>query len=65
MKDFLFHGVRWGTLRLFKSKPGDISPDSCWVLIDCAEPYMYDGNTFFELTKNVIKNWRKDSALAG
>ena len=48
---------------LMKEKPGVISPNSCWVLIyDC---WMYTGDTVFQLTKTVVKNWKSDKYIVG
>lgn len=55
-------GIRFRGILLHKTKPGDIGPNSYWSLID--GHYWYMGDTFPELVKNAVKEWRQDSALA-
>jgi len=52
------------TLKIFKSKPGEISPESSWVCND-HEGYLYIADTLPELLKQVSEEFRNDKHLVG
>lgn len=49
---------------VFKEKPGVISKESCWVMID-NHGYIYIHGTLLGLLKEVITEWKNDKHLVG
>lgn len=50
-------------MKIFKEKPGVISEGPCWVCFH--GPYMYTGDSFWLLLKDLWRNWNNDRALVG
>lgn len=52
-------------LLLYKEKPGVISLNSVWLLIDYNGIYIYDSPTLLGLLKRVLTEWRNDRHIVG
>ena len=52
-------------LLLYKEKPGVISLNAVWLLIDYNGVYIYDSPTLLGLLKKVILEWRHDRHIVG
>ena len=50
-------------MKIFKEKPGVISPDACWVAWHRC--YLYTSDTLLGLLWDMLTNWNNDSRLIG